>query len=156
GAAVGGGRPGPPAGGRASGGQVAGPVEPVANGRRIEVALDGGARALVYDDGNVALLPGDRVRFAGVARLPRGYWDEGAFDRERLFAARGIDWEITALRPGVVPADEPPSWSVWRAAGALRERAAVGLAAASDGDGGAPPAPPVLGRRRRGGGEPAG
>src|SRR5262249_17331825 len=70
--AVGRGRPDPPAGSRAFAGQVARPVEPVANGRRIEVALDGGARALVYDDGNVALLPGDRVRFAGVARLPRG------------------------------------------------------------------------------------
>jgi competence protein ComEC len=139
--------PAPPPGAQVFTGEIARPVEPLADGRRVEVAVDGGARALVYDGGSAFLLPGDRVRFSGVAHIPRGYWDEGAFDRERLFAARGIDWEIDALRPGVAPSDEPPSWSVWRAAGIVRERAAVGLAAASDGDGGALLAALVLGRR---------
>src|SRR5215470_16221191 len=146
-AAAGRGPPEPPPGARVFAGEVARPVEPLAEGRRVDVALDGGARVLVHDSGGAELLPGDRVRFSGVAHLPRGYWDEGAFDRERLFAARGIDWEVNALRPGVVPTDAPPSWSVWRAAGALRERAADGLAAASDGDGGALLAALVLGRR---------
>ena len=137
----------PPAGEHIFAGEVARPAEPLPGGRQLVVRLDGGVTALVYDDGRVPLLPGDHVRFRGVAHRPRGFWDEGAFDRETLFAARGLDWQIAAAPPGVVATDEPPSFSIWRTAAIVRERAAAGLAASSDGDGGALLAALVLGRR---------
>ena len=139
--------PEPPAGERIFAGEIVRPVEPLDEGRRVVVLLEGGARALVYDAAAVPLLPGDRVRFAAVARRPRGFWDEGAFDRELQFAARGLDWQIVARPPGIVPTDEPTAWSPWRAAAILRERAAVGLEAASIGQGGAVLEALILGRR---------
>jgi competence protein ComEC len=138
-------------------GVVARPIEPLADGRLVIIDIDGVqvgdrldgavARAQVTDRGRVSLLPGDRVRFSGTARRPRGYLDEGAFDRARFLAARAIDLEVSARPPGIVAVDAPARWSAWRIAGLLRERAAEALAVASSGDGAALLQALVLGRR---------
>src|SRR5262249_56168699 len=96
-------------------------------------AVEGGGGAVVQGDAETALLPGDRVRLAGVARRPRGFWNEGAFDKEGFFAARGLDWQIAARPPGIVPTDEPPSWSPWPPPPVPRRRAAAGPTAPSIG-----------------------
>jgi competence protein ComEC len=140
--------PEPPALASIFAGTVARPVEALADGAREALLdLDAGVRVRVRDPGVASLLPGDRARVQGRARRPRGYLDEGAFDRATLLAARGIDWVLGALRPGVVPSDEPTRFSPWRAAALVRARAAAGLAAASSGDGAALLQALVLGRR---------
>src|SRR5262249_52684205 len=146
-----------PQGPRIFEGVVARPIEPLADRRLVIVDIDGlvdgdrldgvTVRAQVTDRGRATLLPGDRVRFSGTAPRPRGYLDEGAFDRARFLAARGIELEVSARPPGIVVVAAPPVWSAWRVAGLLRERAAEALAVASSGDGGALLQALVLGRR---------
>src|SRR5262245_49466537 len=62
-------------------GVVARPTDDIPGGRRVLVDLESGGRALVWErEPRVALLPGDRVRFAGLAAPPRPPTVEGAFD----------------------------------------------------------------------------
>jgi competence protein ComEC len=144
-------------------GTVALPVEEVPGARHVVVDV-GGLRVLVTEAQPApgtgtplpALLPGDRVRFAGALGAPLGFDDEGAFDRARWLRGRGIDAVAAARPPGVIPlaaaADgrEAPRGLLargWRAAAAVRDRAARVLLASSRGDGGALLQALVLGRR---------
>src|SRR5262249_6326574 len=81
------------------------------------------------------------------ARPVRGPADDGAFDRRRDAAARGIDLEAHVAPPGLVVVDAPPEPSLWRVAAAARARAGAALEATTSGDRGALVQALVLGRR---------
>jgi competence protein ComEC len=147
--------PDPAEGERVMEGVVVRPVEPLPDGRRVLVEVDRviegaglpRARVLVSEAPSESpLLPGDRVRFAGAPRTPRGFQVEGAFDRARFLRGRGIDLVVSARPPGVVAAETSPPPSVWRAAAALQRSAAEAVARHA-GEGAPLVSALVLGRR---------
>jgi len=140
-------------------GVVAGPVEAAQPGWRVLVDVDtmvegderqvAAARLLVRWDATArpSLFPGDRVRLAGTVRAPRGFADEGAFDRARYLGGRGVDGMCTAAPPGPVRLEADVRGSAWRLAARARAALVARVAAATDGDGGALVQALVLGER---------
>ncbi len=144
-------------------GFVAAPVEASAPGWRVLVDVDAvvasengarlpaAARLLVRWDAapgtRPKLLPGDRVRLAGTVRLPRGFANEGAFDRARFLGGRGVDGLCSAAAPGPVRVDAPVAASARRLAAQARAALSGRIAGATSGDGGALVQALVLGDR---------
>jgi competence protein ComEC len=130
-------------------GEVAGAVEAAEPGWRALVDVDtvvaqdgtrraAAARLLVRWDaaGRPPLFPGDRVRLAGAVRAPRGFADEGAFDRARFLGGHGVDGLCAAEAPGPVRLATPPRASAARLAARVRAALIAKVAAVTSGDGG--------------------
>ena len=77
-------------------------------------------------------LPGDRVRFVGEPRVPRGFRVPGAFDRTAFQRGRGIDFVVSANAPGLVRVDAPPESGLTRWAERVARRLAAPLVVAPE------------------------
>jgi competence protein ComEC len=96
-----------------------------------------------------AALPGDRVRFRGLPRSPRGWLDPGAFDRRRALASEGVQATVSVAAPGLEVVEPAGRGSLARLAASLRRQLAAELGFLGDGDGADLVAAMALGDRGR-------
>src|SRR5262249_12469712 len=103
-------------------GTLSRPPERLEHGRTRVLVAAGATIAITTGHGEVDLLPGDRVRWAGRLHRPGGFANPDGLDAARSARARGIDYVAGVPDAAELVRVRADRGGPWRWAGALRAR----------------------------------